>query len=183
VIQEETLRGFGFGPLLRGVIAPIVVMTFARWQRWRLTFKVAQQAHARLEGEGEASAVPATDNGEMATVDVDANSILLGGSPYGDSTGRMLPKERNDDGAWSMLVFLRDGAIGLIRTFMKIHSNGQHVKTNKVRRWAFEELTLHPLGASKYIMSMSGERVAVEGDAVFRVRKAAVRLFFDKARE
>ncbi len=183
VIQEETLRGLGFGPLLRGLLAPIIVMVLARWQHWRLSFKAAEQVQARLEGEGEASTLPqAAADGKAVTVEVEANSVLLGGSPFGDSSGRMLPKEQLDDGAWSVLVFLRDGVFGLISTFVKIHSGGKHVKTSKVRRWAFEELTVHPLGERKFIMSMSGERVAVEGDAVFRVRKKAIQLFFDTPR-
>ncbi len=183
VIQEETLRDLHFGPTLRGIIAPLIVMIRANWARWRLSFRSSAAVQSAMAQHGAASALPSEGKDGWLTQDVEANCIVVGGSTFGDSSGRMLPMERLNDGAWSVLLFLRSGTWGLIRTFLSIHTGGNHLKRPNIRRWPFEELTLRPLDEQSFTMTMSGERVAVDGEVRFRVLKDAVQFWYDEAKK
>lgn len=82
-----------------------------------------------------------------------------------------------------MLVFLRDGPWGLIRTFLAIHSNGSHVRTrSRVRRWPFTELVLSS-AANEHLVTLSGERYHAHGPLTMRVVPGALRLLYSTQRE
>jgi hypothetical protein len=60
VLQEETLRPF-VGPLLRGILSPLIVMLRARWFRYRVSFVSSPVVQTRLEKLNAANPVPPID--------------------------------------------------------------------------------------------------------------------------
>lgn len=127
-LQERTLRSWHLSPLLRGIVAPIVVMLKANTFKWKVSWTVP----AKIDDELARSVSPLPlPTSSFQSLEVLGNALMLGGSTYGDSTGRVLPHEKLDDGAWSMVVFLRDGSLGLMRTFLSIHNHGQHLSREK----------------------------------------------------
>lgn len=46
------------GPLLRGMVAPIIVIMRANWFRFRLSFVSSAGVQSEFEGKGVASALP-----------------------------------------------------------------------------------------------------------------------------
>lgn len=134
-LQEHTLRPY-FGPFIRGIVAPFIVMIRARVYNVTLTWTPGEANHS-----------------------CSVNSILLGGTAWGDSTGRFAPNARIDDGLWNAVLFLKDSSLGLIYTFLKIHSNGQHVTRPQVRHFPFETLTIQPKEhPGPHLISIAGER-------------------------
>ena len=124
-----------------------------------LDIAVHAKAQKRLEKKKLASVPPS------ATSTVLCNALLIGGTPFGDSTGRAFPGAHVDDGAWDLVVFVAWQSIlaplALIRTFIAIHSDGAHVQTrSEVKRWPFTSLRVTPKSAASsnaHMVSISGE--------------------------
>ena len=157
------------GPLLRGILAPLIVMIRANRYEMEVDITVHDKAQERLEKQGLASVPPSAKSILLC------HALLIGGTPFGDSTGRAFPGAHVDDGAWDLVVFSAWKSIlapiALIRTFLAIHSNGAHVRTrSEVKRWPFASLRVTPKSsASPHMVSISGEEYQFRTSVEMRV--------------
>ncbi len=103
VLQEETLRPY-MGPLLRGLVAPLIVMLRANWWKFRMSFVSSETVQAKMEKLKVANTLPSMRKNRHA-FDFEASAVLIGGSAYGDTTGRVFPNEELNDGRLCSLFF------------------------------------------------------------------------------